>query len=113
MRPTGPLATDSRLQGRHWHWVVALLFFVVGDAVTTGAGLGVDGVVEAGPVTAPVLDAHGVGGLVFLKLLVVGGALLGWRLIPRPYCVGIPLGLSIVGFFATVWNVHVLAQVLL
>lgn len=65
-------------------WALGLLFFGLGDFLTTLAGLWITGVVEANPVLAPVLE-HGaivvIGGL---KLLFLVGCFVLWKAIPRP-----------------------------
>lgn len=89
-------------------WGLTLLFFCVGDLVTTQVGLSMQGVVEAGPVVAPVLRAYGFAAMLGLK-----GATLGLfyglsRLLPEPHSLGVPLGLSLLGLFVTGWNLVVL-----
>lgn len=98
-----PLASPRALL-----WVVVLVFFCVGDVLTTHVGLSVDGVVEAGPVVAPLLRAYGLAGMVGLKTATVGLFYGVARLLPEPYSIGVPLGLALVGVFVTVWNLFVL-----
>lgn len=92
-------------------WVLAVLFFGVGDLVTTVTGFQSGHVVEVGPVVAPVVERHGAGSMVLLKLAVFGvcGAL--WRLSPSPTRAGVPLGLATLGVLVTGWNVGVLLVV--
>lgn len=89
-------------------WVLAVLFFGVGDLSTTTVGVSTVGIEEAGPVTGPLVEQYGLRGMLFLKCLVLGGAYAAWRLLPQPHCVGIPLGLSLVGVVVTVWNARIL-----
>lgn len=106
------LAAPRRL-GRSQIWLLAVLFFGVGDVVTTGLGIGMLGVTEAGPVTAPLVRQYGLGVLPVLKVAVFGAGYLLWKTVPRPHCVGVPLGLTVVGISATGWNLHVLVVALL
>ena len=89
-------------------WGVALASFVVGDAVTTLAGVSAAGVVETGPVVGPLLRQHGLWVIPLLKLGTVAAGYVAWRLVPSPYAAGIPLGLALVGAVATGWNLSVL-----
>lgn len=89
-------------------WALALVFFVVGDVLTTGIGYRMDGVVEASPLPALLLAQFGLVALVGLKLLVVGCCYLLWVAVPREYAVGIPLGMALLGVISTGWNATVL-----
>ena len=94
-------------------WGLSLLFFCVGDLVTTHAGLSIHGVIEAGPVVAPVLREYGIAAMVGLKaatmVLFYGLALA----LPDPHAVGVPLGLTLVGVFVTGWNLLVISVAVL
>lgn len=90
-------------------WGVTLLFFCVGDVVTTGIGLSMDGIVEAGPVVAPVLREYGLVAMLGLKAATVGLFYGLARLLPEPHSLGVPLGLALLGVFVTGWNLVVLA----
>jgi hypothetical protein len=105
------VAGSARLGDSRGLWGLAVAGFVVGDAATTLAGLSLAGVVETGPVAAPLLDRHGVAVLALLKMLTVAAAYLVWRLLPAPHAAGIPLGLALVGAAATGWNLAVLLAV--
>lgn len=89
-------------------WLVALIFFVVGDVVTTGIGYRMEGVVEASPLPAMLLANFGLIALLGLKVLVVGICYLLWVSVPREYAVGIPLGMALLGVLSTGWNTTVL-----
>lgn len=94
-------------------WVVAILFFGVGDILTTRLGYAVPVVVEAGPVAAPLVTQYGIGMLVVLKAATLGVGYLCCRYVPRPHAVGSPLALAVVGVAVTGWNTIVLLSVLL
>lgn len=99
-------------------WALAVALFVVGDLATTGVGLGLPGVVEAGPLPSALLahlgqTAAGFAALLGLKAVAVGVALGLWRLAPPPHRLGVPLGLACVGGIITAWNLVVVATVLL
>ena len=89
-------------------WWVTLLFFCVGDVVTTHVGLSMHGVVEAGPLVAPVLREYGLAAMVVLKAVTVGVFYGVAQAIPEPHAVGVPLGLAIVGVLVTAWNLVVI-----
>ena len=85
-------------------WFMALLGFGLGDLVTTMAGFSVESVAEVGPFVAPLVNQFGFSGLVGVKAFTFVLAGLGWWITPRPYDVGVPLGLAILGGIVTVWN---------
>lgn len=89
-------------------WLVAVVFFVIGDLVTTGVGLTAPGLTEGSPFGAALIHHRGFAGAVGVKLTLLFGFLLLWRWLPRPHCVGIPLGLAVAGVVATGWNLAVL-----
>ncbi|MES3517499.1 MAG: hypothetical protein PPP58_07530 [Natronomonas sp.] len=94
-------------------WGLTLVFFVAGDLFTTLVGLRFVPIVEAGPVAARLLTTTGVWLLVPLKLGTVAFTVVMWWIIPRPYNVGIPLGLAALGGLVTAWNGFVIAIVAL
>lgn len=91
-------------------WSLAIVFFVVGDVVTTGLGYRMPGVVEASPLPAALLAEFGLVALLALKVVAVAGAYLVWTAIPREYAVGIPLAIALLGVLATGWNTTVLLR---
>lgn len=102
-----PRVVSSRL------WLVSVLFFGLGDLVTTSIGLGTVGVVETSPVAAALFEQFGFGAIVALKTGTLGGGYGLWRVVPRPHRDGIPLGLASLGVLVTTWNLHVLTVALL
>ena len=102
-------ATDSRFTGpalsiRQWSWVLVLIFFVLGDVVTTSVGVSMHGIVEGNGFLLPVVESFGVLGMVLVKAAVVGGGYLVARVLPRHQSVAVPLGLLLVGVVVTGWN---------
>lgn len=104
---------DATYLVRPTPWLFAILLFGVGDLVTTSAGLVTPGIVEVDPFALWTLSQFGVGGLVGMKLLVFAICYLVWRVVPRPYCWGVPLGLTVLGAVVTTWNVMVITTVAL
>jgi hypothetical protein len=90
-------------------WVIAVVFYGLGDAATTGIGIHTSGLVEAGPFVAPLLERYGLGVMFLLKIGVLGGMFALWRRMPRPQRLGVPLGLATVGVVVTTWNASLLA----
>lgn len=85
-------------------WGLAILFFGLGDVVSTVIGLNGGQLAEVGPLVAPIIEEYGFGALVGLKLgtfIICYGL---WRLTPRPHRVGVPLGLAVLGILVTAWN---------
>lgn len=101
-------AVDIPGKGATPLWVIAVLFFGLGDVVTTSVGLEMVGVVEANPVAAALVERSGVGAIIVQKGAVIGGGYALWVHTPRPYRLGVPLGLALLGVLVTTWNFHVL-----
>lgn len=106
-RVSVPVPTQLQL------WVIAVLAFGVGDIVTTTIGLRTAGVVEQHPVAAFSFQYGPVPVMVVLKTVVFVGCYLLWRAVSRPYCLGVPLGLAVLGVLVTTWNLSILAVALL
>ena len=94
-------------------WITVLLFFVVGDVLTTYIGLSLPFIGEAAPIAAPLYYSYGFLLLILLKVGFTGGMYLLWRQIDSLSRIGIPLGLALVGLVVTVWNSIVIANILL
>jgi len=94
-------------------WYGAIVFFLVGDILTTLIGLQLRTIVEASPVAAWLINAHGLPMILPVKLFVVCGFYGFYRLVPRPHSIGIPLGLCALGFVVTVWNGAVIVAAVL
>jgi hypothetical protein len=94
-------------------WGVGIVFFGVADLVSTFVGLyGFERAVEASPVVAALVHRFG---LMTFPILKIGSFVLFyavWRVVPRPYCVGVPLALATLGVLVTVWNAAVLLSLL-
>lgn len=93
-------------------WVTAVLLFGAGDGITTVLGLQLTGVVETSPLLLQFSEPALYGVMLLLKLGVLGGSYLVYLLVPRPHCIGAPLGLASLGFVVTVWNTAVLTAAL-
>lgn len=89
-------------------WGAAVLFYGVGDAVTTVAGFQTHSAAEAGPVALSVLGSSGVAGFILLKILFIGACFGVWRVLRTPGRVAVPLALAVAGLLVTAWNVTVL-----
>jgi len=89
-------------------WVTAILFFGIGDLVTTSVGIRASHVAETGTLQEPLLQQFGLVSVPGLKLAVFAGFFACWRLIPSPHNIGVPLALTTVGALVTVWNVVVI-----
>jgi len=101
-------ATELLSRYERQFWLLAVVLFGVGDFVLTGFGLVSGGIVEVGPVGAPIVRQYGLWGMAGLKIVVLGAGYLGWRFVPAPERVGIPFGLAVVGGMVSTWNLVVL-----
>lgn len=91
-------------------WLAAFLCYGVGDTLTTFAGLSTGSVAEAGPIAGPFMDAYGRYALLGVKAVIFGGFLLVWRVLRTPSRVAVPLALSVVGGFVSLWNLVVITM---
>lgn len=89
-------------------WTLAGLTFGLLDVATTFVGLTLSGVHEAGPIAKEVLGVGGYTGLLLFKLLFFAVAIGIFLLVPAPYSIGIPLGLSLLGIVVVANNVNVI-----
>lgn len=94
-------------------WQGTIVFFLVGDILTTLSGYHLHTIVEASPFAAWLINAHGLPLIVPLKIAVVAGFYGLYRVVPNPHNVGVPLGLCMLGFVVTVWNGAVIVAALL
>lgn len=103
---TGSFAGTIELieRARVFLWTVSLVFYGLGDTLTTYVGLEQSYIVEVGPVAGPVIREYHVLGMVGLKSVVFGLCVGMYVLAPKPFHVGVPLGLAGVGVVLTVWN---------
>lgn len=89
-------------------WILAFLFFGVGDTATTTIGLTIGSSSEANPFVASLIESYGIGVLVPLKAALLGCCYLGWKRLPIPYPVVIPAVLAVMGIVVTIWNTGIL-----
>jgi hypothetical protein len=94
-------------------WAVAVAFFGVGDLVTTLVGYSITGVTELSPVVRLLLERHAMLALTGLKVAVFVGFLTVWKYVSRPYSIGVPLGLAVLGVAVTAWNTGIILTALL
>lgn len=85
-------------------WIAAIALFGVGDLVTTVYFIVEFGAVETHPVGGPAIDALGFWALVPLKAIAFAVCYGLYRLAPREYAVGVPIGLILLGGYLSVWN---------
>jgi DNA-binding transcriptional LysR family regulator len=88
-------------------WAVALVAFGAFDVTLTAAAVGTGVAAEAHPVVRAGIQQFGLAILPVWKAVLLGGFYLLYRATPRPYDVGVPIGLALVGVAVGVWNVAV------
>lgn len=101
-------AISTLLATEPYLWLTALLFFGIGDLATTTIGLRFEHVVEVGPLVAPIIEQDGLPAMVALKTLAFSACTTIWLHTPRPYNLGVSLGLAIFGLLITIWNLLIL-----
>lgn len=89
-------------------WLFAVIFFGIGDLVTTAIGLTVGSSAEANPLVAMLVHRYGVVVLLPLKATLLGAIYAVWRWFPIPYPAVVPFALALLGVVVTVWNTGVL-----
>lgn len=93
-------------------WIAAIVFYGVGDTVTTFWGLSTGGVAEAGPIARPLIEAYGRPALIGIKAVVFPAFYLIWRYLETPGRVAVPFALALVGTIVTAWNLLVITSAL-
>jgi hypothetical protein len=93
-------------------WVLALLFFGIGDLLITGIGWQLESAVEVGPIAAEALGRFGMIALIVLKLLAFGLCYRLWQGTVKPYSAGIPFALAALGVSVTAWNLAIVGTVI-
>jgi hypothetical protein len=88
-------------------WGLAVLFFGIGDVVTTVIGSQLSGVVELSPVLSQ-FD----GPALYVAMVVFIVCFLLSTQLPSPHSLGAPITLAALGFVVTLWNLTVLTSVL-
>ncbi|WP_459194989.1 hypothetical protein [Halosimplex sp. J119] len=88
-------------------WAVALLTFGAFDVVLTAAAVGTGIAAEAHPLVRAGIQRFGLAILPVWKAVLLAGFYLLYRATPRPYDVGVPIGLATTGVAVGVWNVAV------
>ena len=83
-------------------WTAVICAFAL-DLATTAFGLSV-GLVEANPIAASLLAAHGFASLVGLKVLVLVVGVVCRTVVPARHAAAIPLGLALPSAAAVVAN---------
>jgi len=89
-------------------WFFAVLFFGIGDLVTTAIGLTIGSSTEANPLVAILVQRYGVVVLVPLKVTLLGSIYAVWRWVPIPHASVVPFTLALLGVVVTMWNTGVL-----
>jgi hypothetical protein len=97
------------LENQSLLWVVAILFYGVGDAVTTIIGLWMGDTEEVGSVALAAMELGGVFGFLAVKAVFIAACFCAWYLVVTPGRVAIPLALAVVGVGVTGWNLLMLA----
>lgn len=93
-------------------WAVSILFFGIGDIVSTMIGLNNGQLAEVGPLVAPIIAEYGFSALLGLKLATFGLCYGLWKVTPHPHRVGVPLGLAVLGVLVTAWNTTLILLVI-
>jgi cation transporter-like permease len=95
-----------------WLWSFSVLFFALGDLLTTQFAITTNPLSEGNPVVGWMILNHGLAGFVVLKLAAFVVAYVSWRVIYPPYNVTIPLTLSVMGIGITTWNLFLIGFLL-
>lgn len=88
-------------------WILAIVFFGVGDIVSTSVGLAM-GATEMHPFVGAMVEEYVYLAMIPLKAMAFGLCYWLWRTTPADYRIGIPLGLAILGIAVTAWNLHII-----
>ena len=95
----------------HALWFVAVLLFGAGDALTTAIGLSM-GAVELHPFFGDLIEEYVLLVIIPLKIATFCLCYVLWALVPWPFRIGVPIGLTILGTIVTVWNIYIITLLL-
>lgn len=102
---------EIALEHQRLLWALAVLFYGIGDTVTTTIGLlWVDDAAEIGPIALVAIETAGMSGLLVLKVVFFAACFGLFYLLPSPTRVAIPLALTVMGIMVTAWNTIVIIQ---
>ncbi|MFC6720885.1 hypothetical protein ACFQGT_00365 [Natrialbaceae archaeon GCM10025810] len=87
-------------------WTLAILTFGIGDLATTLYFLSSGQLVESHPIAASILESTGLWILVPWKAAAIAVFYALYRLAPRQYRIGVPVGLTLIGTMITTWNLY-------
>lgn len=105
---TDSAAIDVLVDNSRLLWLIGILFFGLGDLLTTSVGLVTGWAAETGPLAAWAITEYGLLTMLPLKLAAFAVAYLLWIGVPDPHRVGVPLALAGLGFVVTLQNILVL-----
>jgi len=87
-------------------WTIAVLTFGVVDVASTIYFVATTPAVESHPLVAAAIDATGLWILVPWKAAAFGLFYAAYRIAPRSWAVGVPIGLALIGSVVSVWNLQ-------
>lgn len=93
-------------------WVSGILLFGLGDFSTTVLGLYTKSLTEVNLIPNIIYNMLGVFGLLLIKIITLFVFYLFWKMSPKKYRIGIPIGITIVGIVITTWNLYLLFYIL-
>ena len=99
--------TPAALERALW---VLVAFSLVGDVVTTFAGLHL-GLAESNPIARSAIDGYGLAGMLALKAFAVGVGLACRPILPDAYKPIVPAGLAIPWTIAVGINLYMISSV--
>lgn len=93
-------------------WYSAIVSYGLGDIVTTIYGLVYYDSIEESHTYMNMLIQHlGLSAIIIWKMVVIGLFIWFYRKVPKPYDLGILIGLNLVGVAITIWNISRLKMV--
>ena len=101
-------AVNGFVEMTPWLWWLSVVFFVVGDLLTTATATVTTALAEGSPTMGVVMANFGLVGFIVIKLAVLALGYATWRVVGHPHNVGVPLALSVLGIGFTTWNLVVI-----
>lgn len=93
--------------------IIAVVTFIFGDLITTYTGLLFfsNTIIEQNNIPSMIIESFGIWSLIPIKIGYFGLTYLIYKIVSKPYNIGVMIGLGIIGSYATIHNLILLIKV--
>lgn len=107
--PAPDTVVKEYARAERWLWVAAVLFWGVGDYVTTIISLEGGFGYETTEIVAYLIAEYGQLAHLGFNVAMFCGLALVWRALPRPFRIAVPVAFAVAGAILTIGNLQVIA----